>query len=213
MNTFFRATLALALTIGAAGLACPQADAQYGVNQRQRHQQNRVYKGMGNGSLNVREAARLGRQQYALNQKEQRFRASGNGLSMSERARLQNQQNALSQNIYQQKHDRQGYGQGYNNGHHNGYHNGQPGRGNSLYDINQTQQVQANRINQGVTSGQLTQSEAARLQSQQASLANREAQMRASGGGLSMSERARIDAQQDRLSRNISQQKMDNQTR
>ncbi len=210
MNTFFRATLALAITIGAVGFASLPADAQYngGVNQRQRHQQSRIYNGMGNGSLNGREAARLSRQQFALHQKEQRYRASGNGLSMSERARLQNQQNALSQNIYQQKHDRQGYGNG------SGYGNGRGNtRGNSLYDINHTQQQQANRINQGVNSGQLTQSETARLQSQQASLASREAQMRASGGGLSMSERARLDAQQDRLSRNISQQKRDNQTR
>lgn len=205
MNRLHISALSLAVLLGLASAASQPADAyRYGVNNRQERQQNRIYSGVQNGSLNRRETARLGKQQYALNRKEARFRASGNGMSNSERARLERQQNQMSQNIYQQKHDGQGYNPGPGRGNPNN-----PGR--SLYDVNQTQQNQANRINNGIQNGSLTPQEAARLQNQQSQLAAREASMRASGNGLSVQERARLDNQQDRLSQNIYQQKNDAQ--
>ena len=206
MNRLHISALSLAVLLGLASSASQPAEAyRYGVNNRQERQQNRIYSGVQNGSLNRRETARLGKQQYALNQKEARYRASGNGMSNSERARLERQQNQMSQNIYQQKHDGQGYAQG---GPNHGYPN-KPGH--SLYDVNQTQQNQANRINSGVQNGSLTPQEAARLQNQQTQFAAREASMRASGNGLSVQERARLDNQQDRMSQNIYQQKNDGQ--
>ncbi|MBC7999082.1 MAG: hypothetical protein IAF58_14125, partial [Leptolyngbya sp.] len=202
-------SLSLMAVLGSASLlATPVEARQYGVNQRQNRQQGRIYNGVNNGSLNRRESARLGQQQFALNRREQRFRASGNGLNASERYRLNNQQNNLSQNIYQQKHDSQNFhGGGYGGG--NGPRPNNPG--NSLYDVNQTQQNQDKRIYNGVQNGQLTQREAQRLDNQQDRFDTREAQMRASGNGLSISERARLDAHQDRLSQNIYQQKHDSQ--
>jgi len=201
MNRLHISALSLAVLLGLASAASQPAEAyRYGVNNRQERQQNRIHNGVQSGSLNRRETARLGKQQYALNQKEARYRASGNGMSNSERARLERQQNQMSQNIYQQKHDGQGRNPGYPNN---------PGR--SLYDVNQTQQNQANRINSGVQNGSLTSQEAARLQNQQNQFAAREASMRASGNGLSVQERARLDNQQDRMSQNIYHQKNDAQ--
>lgn len=206
MNRLHISALSLAVLLGLTSAASQPAEAyRYGVNNRQERQQNRIHNGVQSGSLNRRETARLGKQQYALNQKEARYRASGNGMSNSERARLERQQNQMSQNIYQQKHDGQGYHQG---GPNPGYPNNS---GRSLYDVNQTQQNQANRINQGVQNGSLTSQEAARLQNQQTQFAAREASMRASGNGLSVQERARLDNQQDRMSQNIYQQKNDAQ--
>lgn len=114
MNRSFLASLSLAVILGACALAGQPAEARYGVNDRQDRQQRRIYNGVRNGNLNRRETVRLSRQQMALNHKEARFRASGNGLSRSERARLQHQQNQLSRNIYNQKHDNQHWGHGHN---------------------------------------------------------------------------------------------------
>lgn len=207
MNRLHISALSLAVLLGLATAASQPAEAyRYGVNNRQQRQQNRIYSGVQNGSLNRREAGRLERQQYALNQREARYRASGNGLSNSERARLERQQNQLSQNINQQKHD----GQGYNPGTP-----GNPGNpnhpGHSLYDVNKTQQNQDGRIYNGIQSGALTPHEAQRLEAQQSKFAAEEARMRASGNGLSLQERARLDNQQDRMSKSIYNQKHDGQ--
>lgn len=72
---------------------------------------------------------------------------------------------------------------------------------------------QQQRINQGVRSGELTRSEAARLQRQKANLHRQIVRDRADGPGLTPAERARIDAQQDALNRRIARQKNDRQSR
>ncbi|CAN5259164.1 hypothetical protein BH11CYA1_BH11CYA1_01800 [soil metagenome] len=209
MNRLHVSALSLAVLLGLASAVSQPAEAyRYGVNNRQQRQQSRIYNGVQGGQLNRRETGRLERQQYALNQKEARYRASGNGLSSSERARLEHQQNQLSQNIYQQKHDGQGYNPGNGHGPHPGYPNN-PGR--SLFDVNKTQQSQDARINNGIQNGSLTQHEAQRLEGQQSRFAAEEARMRASGNGLSIQERARLDQQQDRMSRSIYNQKHDAQ--
>ncbi len=79
----------------------------HGVNWRQDHQQDRIYNGVQNGSLTQKEYDRLENQQANLAAQEARFRASGNGLSPSERARLEAEQDALSRNIHWQKNDGQ----------------------------------------------------------------------------------------------------------
>ena len=86
-----------------------QASAQTNVNQRQRNQQRRIYRGLRSGQLNGREAARLERAERNTNRMERRYRRSGGGLSYRERVRLQNRLNRNSSRIYRQKHDRQHY--------------------------------------------------------------------------------------------------------
>ncbi len=77
------------------------------INQRQENQQNRIAQGIKSGQLNPREAARLKRQETHLNRVESRYRKSGNGLSPSERARLQRDLNRESRRIHTQRHDGQ----------------------------------------------------------------------------------------------------------
>lgn len=100
----------LALTMSVLlGLAvCAQdADARGRVNHRQIKQQARINQGIGNGELTRREAFRVQRNQAKLARQEQRMRASGDGLTAKERVKLERQQDQLSKQIYNQKHDGQ----------------------------------------------------------------------------------------------------------
>ncbi len=81
------------------------------------------------------------------------------------------------------------------------------------YGVNGRQCRQQKRIANGIQSGSLTGKEAYRLSKQQVRLNRRERQMRADGGGLSWAERARLEKQQNQLSKNIHEQKHDEQTR
>ncbi|MDZ4834995.1 MAG: hypothetical protein SGJ27_14560 [Candidatus Melainabacteria bacterium] len=201
MNLKILTTLSLALVAASVTIDVQPAHAwKHGVNQRQNRQENRIQNGRQGGSLNRREAHRLNRQQNALETKEARFRASGNGLNASERARLQLHQNQLSQNIYQQKHDPQTR---FNSPNHN------PGK--QLFDVNQTQNNQDKRIYNGIQSGELTRREATRLDNQQDRFEVKEAQMRQNG--LTLNERRKLDAHQDQMNRNIYNQKHDAQDR
>lgn len=100
MRTIFTA----AVLMSAAAIAAP---AQAGINQRQAHQQQRIYNGVRTGELTSREASRLERQQEHIDRVEARDRASGGGLSGRERAQIAHLQNHASRNIYRQKHDAQ----------------------------------------------------------------------------------------------------------
>jgi hypothetical protein len=85
------------------------AEANYKnrVNKRQTRQQSRLYNGASNGALTGREYRHLQKQQVKLAKQEARFRHSGNGLTKKEAAKLEVGQDALSKNIYSQKHDGQ----------------------------------------------------------------------------------------------------------
>jgi hypothetical protein len=76
--------------------------------------------------------------------------------------------------------------------------------------IDQRQANQERRIDQGITSGQLTEREAARLDKQQNHIDNMENKAKADGV-MTKKERARIHAAQDRASRSIARQKHDAQ--
>ena len=80
---------------------------KYGVNNRQARQQARIRDGVKDGELTNREAYRLEKRQAQLANREARMRASGNGLTPYERARLEKQQNQLSRDIHNQKNDAQ----------------------------------------------------------------------------------------------------------
>lgn len=201
---------AASMVMAVVGLSVDLQPAQawkYGVNNRQQRQQNRIQTGALNGNLTPKETQRLTNQQNALAAQEARFRASGSGLNNWERAKLQREQNQLSQNIYRQSNDRQGNNlpplvnpPTYN----------PPGRP-GLYNVNQGQVNQQQRINQGIQSGELTPQEAQRLSNQQQKFAATEAAMRQDG--LTLKERRKLDRIQDNMSRNIHNQKHDGQDR
>lgn len=77
--------------------------------------------------------------------------------------------------------------------------------------IDQRQQNQERRIEQGEKSGALTQKEAARLEKGQARIQKMENKATADGK-VTAKERARIEKAQDRQSRQIARQKHDKQT-
>lgn len=79
--------------------------------------------------------------------------------------------------------------------------------------VNRRQDMQQHRIDRGVRSGELTRSEAYRLQHQQNRIARTEERMRYSGGGLSNRERNRLSNLQNRAGANIRRQKNDRQDR
>lgn len=77
--------------------------------------------------------------------------------------------------------------------------------------INGRERTQQQRVYQGIRSGELTRSEAARLEAQQAHINLVEARFRASGNGLSPRERYVLERDLNRSSRNIYRQKHDRQ--
>ena len=76
-------------------------------------------------------------------------------------------------------------------------------------NVNKRQKNQNQRIRQGIKNGSLNKNEANRLLKQQAKLRRQEAKMRASGGSLNAKEREILKNKQDQLSKNIQQQKND----
>lgn len=76
--------------------------------------------------------------------------------------------------------------------------------------IDQRQANQERRIDEGITSGQLNQREAAKLDKQQDHIDNMENKAK-SDGVVTKKERARLHAAQDRASKNIARQKHDRQ--
>jgi hypothetical protein len=81
-------------------------------------------------------------------------------------------------------------------------------------EIHRRNDNQQQRIGEGVTTGALTARETAKLETKEASLHARTADMREDHGGrLTSKERARVNRQQNRLSRDIYRQKHDGQKR
>lgn len=77
--------------------------------------------------------------------------------------------------------------------------------------IDRRQEQQEKRIEQGVQSGTLTPREAARLETQQARIAQEEARMKADGN-LTRAERAKLTHDQNRASKAIYRKKHNNRT-
>jgi len=102
-------TLAVFAVIFISGVSASAQERRHhhrgNINARQENQQDRIARGINNGGLTASEAARLESQEARINALESRLRE--NGLSPSERARLERDLNRESRNIYSQEHDRQ----------------------------------------------------------------------------------------------------------
>jgi hypothetical protein len=75
-----------------------------GVNARQHHQQQRIGQGVRSGQLTRGETRRLEREQRHIRQEERSYKSDG-VLTQAERLDLQQDLNAASRHIYQEKHD------------------------------------------------------------------------------------------------------------
>ncbi len=96
-----------------AALVMPAAYAQQApnndpatINQRKENQQDRIANGVNSGELTARETGNLETKETALNREEHGMRAADNGhLTPGDRAVLNHQQNKLSRQIYNKKHN------------------------------------------------------------------------------------------------------------
>ncbi|MBV6432532.1 MAG: hypothetical protein IANPNBLG_02674 [Bryobacteraceae bacterium] len=94
-------TVSLTAILGATLYAAGPI-ATRGVNQQQR-----IRQGVHSGQLTPLETARLQARERALHREITHDRITGNGLSPRERRSINRQRNALSHQIYRQKHDAQ----------------------------------------------------------------------------------------------------------
>ena len=95
--------LAAFLTLAPAAEAAPWQP----INQREHRLTSRIDKGVRNGSLNRREAARLRYRYRRHTWLENSYRRSGRGLSTWERRDLNRRFDSLSRSVRVQRHDRQ----------------------------------------------------------------------------------------------------------
>jgi hypothetical protein len=78
------------------------------IHTRKKNQQERIEKGVENGSLTNKEAARIEHHEHQINKEVRHERAENGGhLTKSEKKQVNRQQNRVSRQIYKQKHDAQ----------------------------------------------------------------------------------------------------------
>ncbi len=191
---------ALILTSAFAGLLLPAtaqtssttpATAPATINQRKENQQDRIANGVQDGQLTPGETRRLENKESDLNHEEHDMRKLDNGhLTAADRATLNQQQNKLSNNIYQDK------------------HNARTANTDPKTEVGQRQRLQQERIAQGVKSGQLTAGETAHLEGRESAI-NKEVhnERTANGGKLTAAEHRQVNRQQNRTSRAIYRKK------
>ncbi|MCS6945037.1 MAG: hypothetical protein RMK97_06445 [Sutterellaceae bacterium] len=186
------------LALTAPALAVAEHAGAPAFMQRDIHQQKRIQQGLSSGALTSREAARLQREQAAIDRLQARALADGR-LTPTELARIEAAQDRASRNIYREKHDAQ-------TGHPDS-----PSARRLQADIARNIR-QEERIQQGLAVGELTEREAARLEAGQAHVGRLQAGA-ARDGHVGAAEQARIRHAQNEQSRRIFRQKHDSEHR
>ena len=153
------------------------------IQQRKENQQDRIAQGVQSGQLTARETKNLETKEADLNTEERTMRSEDDGhLTAADRAKLNNRQNRLSDQIYDDK------------------HNAAVQR-NGTGEIGQRKENQQDRIAQGIKSGQLTPGETAKLEKQQQGINREGAGMRqANGGKLTAADKKAVNQQQNQAS-------------
>lgn len=189
-------TLVATLTVASAFALQAQNPPPSGtVHNRRENQQDRIANGISSGQLTAGETATLEKKEAALNKEIATDRAANGGkLTNQEKVQINRQQNKLSNQIYQDKHNST----------------------TAHYGANEVDARRANqqaRIAQGVRSGQLTAGETARLEGQQSKI-NKEVRTEraANGGKLTPAEHQQVNAQQNRQSASIFTKKHNGKT-
>jgi hypothetical protein len=156
------------------------------IPQRKENQQDRIANGVKSGQLTAGETANLEKKEAAVNAETRADRAANGGkLTSAEKQQVNQQQNKLSKQIYQDKHNA-------NTAHY----------GNN--EVGQRRENQQDRIANGIKSGQLTAGETAKLENQQKNINHQVASDRAAHGGkLTSGEKKQINKEQNAASKNI----------
>src|SRR5262245_29203754 len=98
---------ATTIAVAAAVLLAVAPASTETIEQRKKHQEQRIEKGVKSGKLSPEEATRLQNKENAINKEEEAMReANGGKLSKGEKRVLHNQQRKTSRQIRHQKHDR-----------------------------------------------------------------------------------------------------------
>jgi hypothetical protein len=160
------------------------------IAQRKENQQDRIANGVKSGELTAGETGNLETKEAAINGETRADRAANGGkLTAAEKSKINGQQNQLSKQIYQDKHNA-------NTAHY----------GNNK--VGQRRENQQDRIANGIKSGQLTAGETAKLENQQRGINQQVgADRKANGGPLTASEKTQINREQNKASKNIYQKK------
>ena len=156
------------------------------IQQRKENQQDRIANGVQSGQLTAGETKNLENKEAGINKEEKTMRSEDDGhLTAADRTKLNNQQNKVSNQIYQDKHNA-------NTAHY----------GNN--EVGQRRENQQDRIAQGIKSGQLTPRETSKLENQQQGI-NREVKgmRQANGGKLAPADKKAVNQQQNSASKNI----------
>jgi hypothetical protein len=185
MKTLTLSALCVIASLSAAAHADtrPEADQQRNVNQ-----QERIEQGLQSGELNTKEAGKLEAEQSHVDRIESRAMSNGT-VSTTEQARITNAQNAVSKDIYAQKHDAQ---------------TGNPASASSQRmqaDV-QRNVNQQTRIQNGIDNGSLNTREVGRLEHGQ-SRVNRAEAHTAANGHVSKSEEARVQSRENHQSAHV----------
>jgi hypothetical protein len=177
-------TVALAQTPATPTPGTPAPDPT--VAQRKENQQDRIAQGVKSGQLTAGETSNLETKEAAINGETRADRAANGGkLTPAEKQQVNQQQNQLSKQIYNDKHNA-------NTAHY----------GNNA--VGQRRENQQDRIAQGVKSGQLTAGETAKLENQQKGINQQVAADRAANGGkLTGAEKQQVNKEQNHASKNI----------
>ena len=156
------------------------------VAQRKENQQDRIANGVKSGQLTAGETANLESKEAAINGETRADRAANGGkLTQSEKQQINRQQNQVSKQIYQDKHNA-------NTAHY----------GNN--PVGQRRENQQDRIAQGIKGGQLTAGETAKLENQQKGINQQvKADRAANGGKLTAGEKQQVNKEQNAASKNI----------
>ena len=164
----------------------PAPAQQPTVAQRKENQQDRIAQGVKSGQLTAGETANLESKEAAINGETRADRAANGGkLTPAEKQQVNRQQNHLSNQIYQDKHNA-------NTAHY----------GNN--PVGQRRENQQDRIAQGIKSGQLTAGETAKLENQQKGINQQvKADRSANGGKLTSGEKKQVNKEQNAASKNI----------
>ena len=105
MKRIMIGALVSGLLLGTAAFA--QEGKKGRIERRQENQQDRIGKGVQDGSLTPGEAARLEKGEARLDRKIERDRKDGGGLDAKERRQIERRQDNLSKRINKQRHDKQ----------------------------------------------------------------------------------------------------------
>ena len=185
-----RKFLAMAVAASALMIAAPaSAQSWQNINERQARLDQRIDRGVQNGSLTRREAAQLRAEFQEIVRIERAYRMS-NGLSSWERQDLDRRFDALSARIRWDRHDNQD---------------------RDWQNINQRQRELDRRIDAGLRDGSLSRVEAHRLRAEFQNIARIEQEYRRNG--LSQGERRDLDRRFDRLSYRIEAERRDRDNR